>query len=47
MPFMLPAPQHPSSSFVVVTPSETGTGLTLGGGEKSWLQWNKGANKEM
>ncbi len=30
--FMPPAPQHPPSSFVVVAPSETGTGLKFGGG---------------
>lgn len=32
LPFTPPAPQHPRSSFVVVTPLETGTGLTLGDG---------------
>lgn len=32
LPFTPPAPQHPPSSFVVVTPSETGTGFTFCGG---------------
>lgn len=32
LPFMPLAQQHLPSSFVVVTPSETGTGLKFGGG---------------
>lgn len=34
LPFIPPTPWHPPSSFVVATPSETGTGLTLAAGAR-------------
>lgn len=42
LPFIPPATEYPSNSFVVFTPWET-RGLVRGG----WLQWNKGKDKEV